>query len=220
MLPQSRSALRRTDGFASASLPSTSGSKQGYKKKQELLKITLDNVSMRNRIVNTSAYYRLKDCKQHMSNHKHLLQMHCEFPLVIEKPTDKPVSSYNPRSSTGNIGHIPEGGFGKDGTSEEPKHRKFKIAKVQPHSKLSSTGDNFFKKPDHHPEQMNEKPAANAAQTEPTKNILSQPEKVPKSVLNSVLMTRHFLHEDLILIYEDVLQHNGQMYHCSLTKPQ
>lgn len=212
--------MRRSDAFTSASLPPTAMSKNAYKKKQEMLKIALDNVSMRNRIVSTPAYYRLKDCQEHMSNHKHLLQMHCEFPLVIEKGEDKPGSAYMTRNSSIQKPQSSNQPNTRDITTGETKERQFKISKNSNLGRLSSTSQSFFKKPESEPEIQPSKPKKVTFKKDSSKDSSNMSDKLSKSAMNNVLMTRHFLQNDVILIFEDVLQYDKQLYHCSLTKPK
>lgn len=220
MVARSRGASRGSDAYTSISLQPAQRGIHAYRKKQEMLKIALDNVSMRNRIVSTPAYYRLKDCKEHMNTHKHLLQMHCEYPLVLEKGEEKPQSSYNARTASAQIVNSSSNQSAREQQAVEAKQRQFKISKIGNHGRLSSTSEGFFKKPEEAPESPTIKHKHLVAAKPKFKTQVPPTEKPPKSSINSILMTRHFLHEDLILIFEDVLQHDGRLYHCSLTKPK
>ena len=217
---KSRGAFRRTDAFTSGSLPSTGKPRPEYKKRQQMLKIALDNVSMRNRILDCSAYYKVKDYKDHMATHKNLVQMHCEYPLILEKKSDKPSSSYVTRGSTAHLGSSTQITTQREGNSTDQKPRQFKISKGKDLSKSNLTSEGFFRDADKQPETETPKVINIASNRETPKRSQIQPEQIPKSTANAVLMTRHFLHDDIIIIYEDVVQLNKQLYHCSLTKPQ
>ena len=114
-----------------------------------MLKIALDNVSMRNRILDSTPYYKVKDYKEHMTNHKHLLQMHCEYPLILEKKSDKPHSSYAAKGTPIHASNVNLTNPDREDEPVELKSRQFKIGKGKELIKLNLTSEGLTKELDH-----------------------------------------------------------------------
>ena len=55
------------------------------KRKKEMLRITMDNITLMNRIQSMKSFYNPKEISRHNKRHQKLLELHCEFPMVIEK---------------------------------------------------------------------------------------------------------------------------------------
>lgn len=185
-----------------------------------MLRIALDNVSMRNRIIDCSAYYRVKDYKEHMLNHRHLVQMHSEYPLILEKKSEKPTSSYITKNTTQHQANATTSNNVKDVTIAEAKPKQFRVTKGRDSNRNNATSEGFYKES----EARGALEPVQASNAFPKNNTSSKKliplEAIPNKTANAVLMTRHFLHEDVILIFEDVVELQREMYHCSLTKPQ
>lgn len=145
--------------------------------------------------------------------------MHSEYPLILEKKPEKPVSSYAAKSNS--IGQLNPSNpnSSRKNTNTEQRPRNFKITKGRDPIKQSTTAEGFFKDGENQIDTEPTKSITITAKRETPKKTNFTPEQIPKSTASSVLMTRHFLHEDVILIFEDVVQLNKQMYHCCLTKP-
>ena len=50
-------------------------------RKKELLRITMDNISLMHRINSMKSFYNQNDWKEHNYNHHKYLKLHCEFPM-------------------------------------------------------------------------------------------------------------------------------------------
>lgn len=239
-----------------------------------MLRITIDNAVLNNRIGKAHAFYRKDDWMSHAQTHKKLLQMRCEYPLIIEKPIDQ---SETPLSQTGygkfgfsstsvgfrnttesenakerNASGLTEGKSTQETTSLDKKgSRSFKINKRAGNMMATST-DGFFTKARVGSQSNRQRqgeleggsvipyssmsgneimisdpnsvqPAGSALQDGSVMNPHDASNGVvavqmKPSASSSVLMARHFLKEDLILIYEDVVQIKRHFFHCSMTK--
>lgn len=240
-----------------------------------MLRITIDNAVLNNRIGKAHAFYRKDDWMNHAQAHKKILQMRCEYPLIIEKPLD---SNDTPISQTGygkfafastssgfrnasesdfarekNQSGLTEGRSLQETASLDKKGSKsFKINKrvgALPHAASEGvllknrTGSQSNRQRHPETEGGSSIPFSTMSGNEimisdpnsvqvPTllahdasghrghdasmQGSSSPPKPAPQS--NSVLMARHFLKEDIILIYEDVVQIKRHFFHCSMTK--
>jgi hypothetical protein len=69
------------------------------KRKREMLRITMDNLHLRDRIMGKTATYTQEDWMKHAKSHYDNLKMHCEFPVLIEQQiivdSNAPDENYN-----------------------------------------------------------------------------------------------------------------------------
>lgn len=63
--------------------PKTSLNKN--KRKKEILKISMDNIKIMNRIQSMKSFYDTQKWKKDTELHQERLKMHCEYPVVVEK---------------------------------------------------------------------------------------------------------------------------------------
>lgn len=199
---------------------------QGFelKRKQKMLKETIENVNMLNRIKKVPAHYRVSDMRNHTLSHKQFLQMHCEYPLILEKPLQKPASailneSVQPGGKQASQESILLQDKSKTGTDNRPsalhksptKQTAETKAKEKPSEQQSAS---LAGKPD--PSEKKKPSTSTAPPMSRTERV--QPKREPKNTDSLLLMGRHFLKKDVIIIYENVISYKKKLYHCSATK--
>lgn len=54
------------------------------KRRREMMRITMDNISLMNRIQSMKSFYNPREIGKHNYKHQKLLEMHCEYPVVLE----------------------------------------------------------------------------------------------------------------------------------------
>lgn len=54
------------------------------KRKKEMLRISLDNLNLRDRILGMKSLYNQDQWRDHTRKHFHYLKIHCEYPVLIE----------------------------------------------------------------------------------------------------------------------------------------
>lgn len=220
-----KAPMKRT---SSSDMRNTSIS-QGFelKRKQKVLKETIENVNMLNRIKKAPAHYRLADMRNHTLSHKQFLQMHCEYPLILEKPLPKPASAILNESALPNTKQNSQESImlldkSKNPTDVRPSTQQKSPSKQPAESKgkekhtEQQSAIHIVKTEQNHKKKQDMNPAAPVSRT--GSNERMQPKKEPKFTDNLLLMGRHFLKKDLIIIYENVISYKKKLYHCTATK--
>ena len=90
--------------------------------------------------------------------------------------------------------------------------------------KLKTATEGFYQKPENSSKGFgtDRKMEVSAEEPKPARKRTTSPKArlVDTNPASSVLMARHFLKEELMVIFEDVLTFNKKNYHCFVIKPQ
>ena len=236
---KTKSNFRKPDTFQD---PRNSSVSQGFeqRRRKEMLKVMVENVTMRNRINRAPAHYRVSDMKVHTDSHKKFLQMHCEFPLVLEKPNPKPVSAI-----IGNLEQAPaanksqtNSAINNNSESVNPQVQMAKRSSDNSNSTLNvqsraiggdksseksdmrQTPTEGFKKKNKTDYETTAQGKSKSSEREQQGETKPQNQTVQKKHDNLLVMSNHFLNKGLIVIYENVISYKKRHYHCSATKPK
>lgn len=68
------------------------------KRKKEMMRITIENISLMRRITSMKSFYNPRSMTINNSKHIELVELHCEYPLILEKKERGQDSKYNSSS--------------------------------------------------------------------------------------------------------------------------
>jgi len=77
-----------SSGISCGNTTSYSKSLNYEKRKKEMLRVTLDNMNLRERIITMKSNYKKQDWRDHVRKHFDYLKNICEYPVLIEEELD------------------------------------------------------------------------------------------------------------------------------------